>query len=183
MKSRTSHLFALALILGSLAGIGLSIVTLFASFIRGTGFSMIVSAAFSVAFIALFSWAMHVGMLLFTGKPKGWRWAIVLYASQIPIVITGWLHYEWFTALQMGVFFQPVAHNLRLGFSVKIGADVLLQFMLRQAQSGVGINLFALMAVILLIGKRRQLMRETCLSASTTESTDSTTESSSLTQV
>lgn len=161
MKARTlvSRLLATALCLGGLVGIGFSVILLFAAFIKGSGIREVLAVLFSLGFLALFAWAMHVGMLLFTDKPKGWRMATLLYATQIPVLGTSWIRYDWFTGTSLDALLTHTNATLDMRVDAHVGAASHLFFFGGHHPNYFGINLFALLACILLLklSRTRQL--------------------------
>lgn len=153
MKARTlvSRLLATALCLGGLVGIGFSVILLFAAFIKGSGIREVLAVLLSLGFLALFAWTMHVGMLLFTDKPKGWRMATLLYATQIPVLGTSWIRYDWFTGINLDALLAHANATWDLGLNGRMGAASHLYIFGGQSATYFGINLFALLACILLL--------------------------------
>jgi hypothetical protein len=76
--------FALLLIGGGLAGVGLGLWGDVQT-IQSTGFHASLSLILMGAFILLFGWSTWVGMALWRGTSQGYKWAKVLFAAQIPL--------------------------------------------------------------------------------------------------
>lgn len=156
MRTWIVRLLAVPLLLGGMFGIGITTIMLFGIFINDPATGILANAPFAVAFMALFAWSMHVSMLMFTGKPIAWLRAIVLYASQVPIVLNGRFHYEWYTGLQASALIKLMggAASLRLG--IRMGDNSYLELLRAHGQPHFyGINLFALAATILLLRYRQ----------------------------
>lgn len=85
------------------------------------------------------------------GTSYGRRWATIIFGSQVPLLALPGLTYQWFT----GAFFGPVfllgEGNSQLTFSVTVGANG--QFFVDGRGTAIvfGLNLFAVLAVILLV--------------------------------
>lgn len=161
MRTWIVRMLAIPLLLGGMLGIGMTTIMVFGIFIKDSGIGMLTSTAFAVAFMALFAWSMHVSMLMFTGKPNAWRRAMVLYASQIPIVLNGRFHYEWYTGLQADALIKLIGHTANLRLGIRMGANSYLELLRAHGPPYLyGINLFALAATILLLRKQRERPQE-----------------------
>jgi MFS family permease len=155
--NKTTRFFAAILITGGILGI-FSAALLGAYFLNAQGWPILLLVAGG---IALFAWAIFTGFRLWQGTPYGRRWGIILFASQIPIIaLYPTPQYQWFTGIQ----FSPI---LQLGDSfikggIEIGAGTYL-FAIAQfcanitypntggTASIIGVNIFAIIAVLLLI--------------------------------
>jgi hypothetical protein len=76
--NRAVRVFASLLMVGGLLGIGSS---------AGLAYRLAPLSPIAIdddAFIAVFAWSSVVGLRLWQGDPRGTRWAIALYALQIP---------------------------------------------------------------------------------------------------
>lgn len=152
MKSRTSRILAVILGLGGVFGALLALMLVFKSLTMGAGYVI-----FSLVYTLLFLWCIHVGLLLWQGEARGWRRAIVLYAAQIPMLATAAIRYEWYTGVELGTYVQSASDKARLMFDLNAGANGYFGINFYHGVPHFGINLFALLAVILLVKKRRQL--------------------------
>ena len=144
-SSAGEKFFALFLVIGGLLGIGIALYFapqfLSQHWIYG-----------SVVFVMLaaFGWATYVGILLLRGRRRGWKWATILFASQIPIVSVPGLAYEWYTGFGLSWIFVGDRDPLtfELGSSLSFFLDTRITAVL------FGINLFAVLAFIYLIAQR-----------------------------
>lgn len=99
-------------------------------------------AVLAIALLALFAFSALTGVRLWRGEARGWKWATILYASQIPILTVAGFGFEWFVGIAIRLVGGAVDSNI--GFDV--GADA--QFNLGASHGGAsyGINIFALVA-------------------------------------
>jgi hypothetical protein len=113
-------------------------------------------------FIAiLFGWAAFTGLCLWQGTAYGWKWASILFASQIPTIAMPGATYQWFT----GVYFGPA---LRFGpdtseavFSANLGATGQFFVGTSTGVSIFGLNLFAVIALLFLMRSKKTLENDT----------------------
>jgi hypothetical protein len=103
-----------------------------------------------VAFLLLFIWSVIAGIRLWRGEPKGWRWATILFALQVPVLTVPGLSYEFYTGLALKIVGGDVATNVGLDF----GANA--NFYLGTEITGLvyGVNLVAVAALIHLLRSR-----------------------------
>jgi len=144
--TRTTRFFAVMLVGGGIAGIAIAAIVGI-TLIQQNGLFIIPMAALAV----LFAWATFIGMRLWQGMPYGRKWAPVLFASQIPVLALPGFKYQWFTGAELGVAMQFGGGSSRLGFSANLGANG--QFFLGTdvTEFAVGVNLFAVVALVLLV--------------------------------
>ena len=102
------------------------------------------------ALLGLFVWSVIAGIRLWRGEPKGWKWATILFALQIPIFTVPGLSYEFYTGLSLKVVGGDTTGNLGLNFGAY--AD----FHLSTQVDGLiyGVNVVALIALIYLLMNR-----------------------------
>jgi hypothetical protein len=103
-----------------------------------------------VVLLALFAWSAIVGVRLWRRESRGWRWAAILFAMQVPILTVPELRYEYYTGIAIE-FMGGHAAN-RLSLELGSAASVLLGG--RISDPIYGINLFALVAVIYLLTQK-----------------------------
>lgn len=144
--TRTTRFFAVMLVGGGIAGIAIAAIVGI-TLIQQNGLFIIPMAALAV----LFAWATFIGVRLWQGMPYGRKWAPVLFASQIPVLALPGFKYQWFTGAELGVAMQFGGGSSRLGFSANLGANG--QFFLGTdvTEFAVGVNLFAVVALVLLV--------------------------------
>jgi hypothetical protein len=135
--NRAVRVFASLLMVGGLIGIGSSAVLAY----RVAPLRPLI-AVDAAAFIALFAWTSVVGLRLWRGDPRGTKWAIALYALQIPSLEVHGLKYDYFTGVAILVLHNPGGSPVALDF----GADMALMF---DGDSGgfvLGMNVIAIAA-------------------------------------
>lgn len=142
----TTRCLAAALALGGIAGIVIS-VSLGAQLAQQ---SWPVAALMGV-FLVVFVWASWTGWQLWQGTPYGRKWAIVAFASQIPVLALPGLSYHWFTGLYLGTIVHLGAGFPAATFAANVGASA--NFFAGQGASvfWLGINWFAVLAMVLLL--------------------------------
>jgi len=116
--NKTTRFFAAALMIGGIAGF--VIVALLAMKVPFMHFWLIL-----FLFFAAFMWAIYTGFRLWQGTPYGRKWAVILFASQIPVILIPGLHYQWSTGAKL----VPLLYWLDSGpvlfrFTPNIGADI-----------------------------------------------------------
>lgn len=134
-------LLAILLALGGLLGIGMALY-FGPEFFRQHWIYLVLLIAMAAAFGA----ATYAGILYLRGRRKGWKWATVLYGSQIPVITVPGLSYEWYTSFAVQLIFvgdrDPVTFSL--GSSLTFFLDT------RITQVLLGINIFAIIAFVYL---------------------------------
>jgi len=149
----TTRIFALVLAIGGIIGIAMVVEE-----------SWIGSGSSALARIlagALFAFALFTGFRLWKGTPFGRKWAAIVFASQIPVLSLTDLNYDWFTGTQLIISISKGADAIRYlnfslsgiggGFEFRIGEDL--------TEYIIGVNLFALVASILLLRAYRAFRR------------------------
>jgi hypothetical protein len=94
--TKTARLLAALLVVGGVLGVGLA-------FWMGYRFVQVhwVYILLVAAFLALFVWCVMAGVRLWRGEAKGWKWATILFALQIPVLTVPGLTYEFYTGLAL----------------------------------------------------------------------------------
>ena len=144
--TRTTRFFAAMLIGGGIAGIAIAAIVGI-KIIQQNGLLIIPMAALAV----LFAWAIYIGVRLWQGTPYGRKWAPILFASQIPVLSLPGFKFQWFTGAELGAALQFGGSSTRLGFSANLGANGQFFFGTGVTESVVGVNLFAVVALVLLV--------------------------------
>jgi hypothetical protein len=144
-QTKVAKLLAALLVVGGVTGIGLALWMGYQFIQIQIGF--IVLAA---AFMALFVWSGIAGIRLWRGEAKGWKWAAISFALQIPVLTVPGLRYEFYTGLSL----KLVGGNVKSPFGFNLGAG--LEFYLNTEITGLvyGANLFAIAALIYLLRRR-----------------------------
>jgi hypothetical protein len=104
-----------------------------------------------LALAALFAWAAFAGLRLWQGTPYGRKWATILFASQVPILALPGFRYQWFTGAQFGPYLRWGDGSVTANFGANFGANG--DFFMGSALVGssVGVNLFAVIAFVMLL--------------------------------
>jgi len=139
------RVLACLLMLGGVLGIGLA-------FLMAYQFLQVhwIYLVFVAAFLALFAWSALTGLRLWRGERRGWKWATILFAMQIPVLTVPGLAYEYYTGLAI----KLIGGRADTSFSLGLGANAQLYLDTRITDLVYGVNLFALGAVIYLLMKR-----------------------------
>ncbi|MGG6463215.1 hypothetical protein [Solilutibacter silvestris] len=143
-----TKIYSAALFLGGIFGVLISCWNLYVR--RDAGLANLL---FLLLFIAAFSFSAYIGQQRWKNTSIGRKWAPVLYASQIPMVLTTPVTFQWFTGIQMAPLLRM---NLNgggsIGFALNAGAGFDLHFNSNPAGGIViGLNLFAISALIHLV--------------------------------
>jgi len=143
--------FAATLLVGGVCGMALGVYMLVNFLQQG-----LATIAFVCALIALFAWASWVGLRLWAGTPFGRRWAVVAFATQVPIITVPGVQLGWFTGITLAPMITSEAGELGMSINANLGANGTFYLGAGATQIAVGANLFALFAVIMLVkGNRR----------------------------
>ncbi len=134
---RRVRVFALLLIVGGLIGVGSSAVLAY----RFAPLHWLI-AVDSAAFTAVFAWSSAVGLRLWRGDPGGAKWAIALYALQIPVLEIHGFKYDYFTGVAILIVHNPDGSPVALDF----GADMALMFNGGSGGFVLGVNIIAMAA-------------------------------------
>jgi len=96
-----------------------------------------------LASIIIFAWGVVMGVVLWRGRPAGYKWAKILFILQIPAFRVAQFSYEFSTGISARVLFGH--SNSRFG--ANIGSS--LNFLISSDPQGwmFGINLVALVVV------------------------------------
>ncbi len=135
--NRRVRVFALLLIVGGLIGVGSSAVLAY----RFAPLHWLI-AVDSAAFVAVFACSSAVGLRLWRGDPGGAKWAIALYALQIPVLEIHGFKYDYFTGVAMLMLHNRDGSPVALDF----GADMALMFDGGSGGFVVGVNIIAIAA-------------------------------------
>jgi uncharacterized SAM-binding protein YcdF (DUF218 family) len=152
------RIVALLLILGGALGVGLTVWLdvnlLMSSQIR------ILSSAVAIAgvFILLFGWCVWTGVDLWRGRRLALKFAMILFAIQIPVIIVPGFSYQLHTGLMLSIGILAggqfnAGFQFGSAFNFYISSDV--------QGFAIGVNLVALFVLIYLIRVWRELAEET----------------------
>ena len=136
---------AVLLGVGGLLGIGLGLYLGYQYLQQHWIFIFLVAA-----FLAVFAWSTLAGARLWRGDERGWKWAIILFVAQIPVLTVPGFSYEFYTGLAIKLLGGNVENNFPLGFgtSINVYLDVRINDLI------YGVNLFALGAAVYLLNKK-----------------------------
>jgi hypothetical protein len=138
---------AVLLVLGSLLGI-LSLVMMHFHLAQQ---HQSLPAISSVISVALFAWGIVTGVALWRSTPRGFKWAKILFALQVPVFHVARLTYAFSNGISFRVMVGTTNHY--------IGGDIgsSLSFALSPESLGFmfGINIVAVLALLYLIGASR----------------------------
>ncbi|QEM81155.1 hypothetical protein [Halomonas binhaiensis] len=144
--NKTTRFFAAMLVIGGIIGIAIAAI-LGVQLIRQSWL-----LAFPMGGLAaLFAWAVFTGLRLWQGTPYGRKWAAILFASQIPELTLPGLKYQWYTGAHLSPTLQFGNGSAGADFSANIGASGEFFIGAGVPELVIGINLFAVLAVILLM--------------------------------
>lgn len=141
------RVLAFLLLLGGVLGIGVSLYAVVLLFRTQWVHSLI-----AAPLVLLFAWSMFTGFRLWHGRDSGRRWAIILFAMQIPTFTVPGFSYEYYTAFSVKI----VGGHVDKPVSVSLGSNGDLQVLdPRVTDSVYGLNLFGLAATAYLFARRR----------------------------
>jgi hypothetical protein len=150
-ERKIRRFFAAMLMLGGLAGVALFVYMFVKFYAQGAATLLILSLLF-----ALFVWAIYVGWRLWQGTPFGRRWGVVAFATQIPVIAVPGFQCQWFTGGQIAPIFSMQNGSINFNLSLNAGANGTFYLGSGDVAIALGVNLFALAAVILLIRANRR---------------------------
>jgi len=102
--------------------------------------------AIALGSIAVFGWSVLKGTDLWRGKPRGYRWAKLLFAFQVPVFSVAKLGYEFSTGISCRILFGH--SNRRIG--ADIGSSLNLLVSSEANEWIIGINIIALIIFVYL---------------------------------
>jgi hypothetical protein len=137
---------ALLLMLGGIFGV---VVGLYQELQALTNFG-IRAATMTGIFVLLFGWCVWVGFELWHGEPWTYRWAKIIFAAQIPIIVVpGFAFDGFFTGLRIYFIISDRAPNIRWGFN--LSSSIHFLFSSQVDYWLFGINFLAVIALFYLI--------------------------------
>jgi hypothetical protein len=155
--TKPMRIVALLLILGGAFGVGLTI-WLDVNLLMSSQLSLLsLATAIAGVFILLFGWCVWTGVDLWRGRRQALKFAMVLFAMQIPVITVPGFSYHLHTGLQLRLALMTggefdVGFKLGSGFNFYISSDV--------EGLSIGVNLVALFVLIYLIRVWRELADE-----------------------
>lgn len=101
----------------------------------------------SVVSVALFAWGILTGIALWRATPRGFRWAKILFALQVPVFHFARLTYEFST----GFSFRVMVGNTNRYIGGDIGSSLTFDVSPQSLGFMFGINIVAVIALVYLI--------------------------------
>ena len=131
------------MIIGGIAGIAVSL------WVEAGTYALSRLAFISLFFLA-FSWCVWVGIDLWRGKPRGYKWAKVLFILQIPNISFPGFAYQFYAGLMLCLSFSREAASM-LNIEFQLGSSIKTLISSKIEDLVVGVNLVAIAALIYLI--------------------------------
>lgn len=147
-------LVALLLMIGGVLGVGLTFWLDLSLVSSGRAGVLSPAIAMTGAFIVLFGWAAWVGRELWVGERRAVRMAGILFAIQVPLLRVPGLIYEWHTGFTVPI---TVGSGGRFGAGFNLGSSFSFYVLPRIQDFSVGVNLVAVLVLVFLIRKSREL--------------------------
>ncbi|MDX1587373.1 MAG: hypothetical protein R3296_00410 [Oleiphilaceae bacterium] len=146
LSSLPSRFFAALLVTGGLLGA----VDVLPLWIEGVRESWELSARAGIV-AALYLLAVYTGLRLWQGTRQGRQWAVLIFASQIPVLALPGLSYQWSTGARIGTAVRENGHG---GFEAvyleTFGAVSEFGLHTGLTEPALGVNVFALIAFTVL---------------------------------
>lgn len=155
--SKLTKLYSAALICGGIFGLLAAGWLAYAN--MGNGLAGLLIVLFFAVSYAL---SIYIGLQRWKNTPAGRKWAPVLYASQIPVIITTPLTFQWFTGAQIAPLIRVHADGGGvMSFILNAGANFELYINSNHPNPdggiGFGLNVFAIAAMLHLVHANRSL--------------------------
>lgn len=100
-------------------------------------------------------WAALCGTRLFQQTPYGVRWAPLVLALQVPVIMAWGLSYDWFNGLAVNVYGELAHSALAVNIKLRLGEGAQLYYGADGQAASLGVNLVALACLIILLLQRR----------------------------
>jgi hypothetical protein len=157
-----ARIIAVFLVVGGLLGI-LSLVMMHFHLAQQHQSLPVISSVISVA---LFARGILTGVALWRATPRGFKWAKILFALQVPVFHVARLTYEFSTCFS----FRVMIGNTNRYVGGDIGSSLNLDVSPKSLGSMFGINMVAVVALLYLIRASRSASTEipgSCVAAGT----------------
>jgi hypothetical protein len=105
---------------------------------------------FVVGFMAVFAWSVLTGVRLWRGDRRGWKWGLILFMAQIPVLTVPGMSYEFYTGIAIKVMAGHIEDHFQMGFGTYVNAYLDT----RITDLNYGVNLFAVAAALFLFWKK-----------------------------
>lgn len=139
------RLIALLLMVGGAAG-----VVLFVMLVIQMAPKQPLMGLFSLPGACVFVWSALTGFDLWRGKPAGYRWARILFAAQIPIILIPGFQYWFYTGVSGYMMFSE-GRDSNTSWSFNLGSSVSMLVGGQSSGRSVGINLLAVVIFLFLL--------------------------------
>ncbi|HUF71540.1 MAG TPA: hypothetical protein VMR74_01445 [Gammaproteobacteria bacterium] len=143
--SKSAKALAVLLMLGGVVGIGIALFAGYQLAQAHWAYGLLMALL-----LALFAWSALTGVRLWRDDPRGWKWAIILFAAQIPVLAIPGLTYEYFTGIAVKVLGGGVEGPL--SFGIGAGANIFVGG--AAPELAYGVNLVAVAALAWLLWRR-----------------------------
>lgn len=114
--------------------------------------------AIAGVFVLIFGWCVWTGVDLWRGRRQALKFALVLFALQIPALTVPGFTYHFHTGLQLRI---GVLSGGEVSVGFKLGSGLTLEIASDVQGLAIGVNLVALFVLIYLIRVARELAQET----------------------
>lgn len=114
-------------------------------------------SGFTVVAIIVFIWSTLKGFDLWRGRPTGYKWAKILFGSQVPFVSIPYFEYEFLLGLGFRIIYGRATYigvdtDLYIGFAYGGTMNFLISPEIQS--TALGINVIALIGFVYLIRNR-----------------------------
>jgi hypothetical protein len=99
----------------------------------------------SVISVALFAWGIVTGVALWQSAPRGFKWAKILFALQVPVFYVARLTYEFSTCISFRVMIGSTNRDIGSSLNFDVSPQIFM----------FGINIVAVLALLYLIRASR----------------------------
>ena len=147
-SSYVSKIIGVVLILGGLLGIAASVPAV----IHFAHRHQVMRMLSAIVGIALFAWSIPTGVGVWRESARELKWAKILFALQVPVFSIGRLVYEYSNFLSLRIMVGNTSRN----FGGDIGSSSDFYQLPHSPGFILGINVFACIALLYLIGRSRQ---------------------------
>lgn len=144
-----AKIIAIILIMGGLCGIVIVLLMLIVCIFSHHNYFILL-----VLYVWVFIGSGITGVRLWRNDPRGWAWAMIIFAAQIPVLRVPGFSYEFY----LGATIKLMGGNVEQTFPVAFGSALeLLFFSIWGTNLVYGVNLFAVAILVYLLLKRPEL--------------------------
>src|SRR6516164_9480917 len=138
-----ARIIAFFLLAGGLLGMLASAMTIYQSFQQ----HRVVAVVSGMIATALFAWCIPIGVALWRTTPKGFKWAKLLFAVQVPVFSIARFSYEFSTFFSFRFMIGNTTHYI----GGNIGSSSNLTWLAQSEGFLFGINVVAVLVLLYLI--------------------------------